>query len=508
MWEDLGEDAVYALMDTEGALSKTNNAMEKMDAAAYDTLESSLSQLGRTVKAEVVQPIAEKLIPVAKDGVDFVTSKVAPAVDWVLNNLPMIGVIIGGVTAAVAAFKIAAWSAKLATEGFTIATKLQAIAQGALNTVMNANPIGLIILAVTALVAAFMYLWNNCEGFRNFWINLWEKIKAAVSVAVDWIKGCWEKIKAFFTGDNPIARYFQMGWNNIKIIWDVVVSYFKTIWENIKLVFSAVKSVFQGNFSDAWNAVKQIFANWGSFFSKLWNSVKQIFANVSGFFSNIFTSAKNAIANAFSSVYEKLTSPFIKARDAIKSVADKIKGFFSGKISMPKIKMPHFGISPSGWKIGDLLQGSIPKLSIQWYKEGGIMTQPTVFGASGNTLLAGGEAGAEAIVPLKMLWDKLDTLIRSVFNSASSTGEPSGEGLTSKAGELLTLDNFSLGSLADGTNVVIYYDFSNFTWSPQIQNGGTGNDEDDLMARLKAHEAEFFDWLEEFIQMREVAQYA
>ncbi|MBO5862982.1 MAG: hypothetical protein J6Q59_01795, partial [Paludibacteraceae bacterium] len=83
----------------------------------------------------------------------------------------------------------------------------------------------------------------------------------------------------------------------------------------------------------------------------------------------------------------------------------------------------------------------------------------------------------------------------------------SGGGLTSKAGELLTLDDFSLGSLADGTNVVIYYDFSGFTWSPQIQ-AGDGEDADDIMARLRAHEAEFFDWLEEFIKMREVAQYA
>jgi hypothetical protein len=56
--------------------------------------------------------------------------------------------------------------------------------------------------------------------------------------------------------------------------------------------------------------------------------------------------------------------------------------------------------------------------------------------------------------------------------------------------------------------VVVYYDFSGFTWSPQIQAEGTGDDADDFMAKLKAHEAEFFDWLEEFIKMREVAQYA
>lgn len=111
-------------------------------------------------------------------------------------------------------------------------------------------------------------------------------------------------------------------------------------------------------------------------------------------------------------------------------------------------------------------------------------------------------------MPLATLWDKLETLIQQVFNTASTTGGSSDAGLTSTAGKLLTLEDFSLGSLANSGGVVVYYDFSGFTWSPQIQTGGTGDDEDDLMAKLRAHEAEFFDWLEEFIQMREVAQYA
>lgn len=100
------------------------------------------------------------------------------------------------------------------------------------------------------------------------------------------------------------------------------------------------------------------------------------------------------------------------------------------------------------------------------------------------------------------------TLIKVLTGVHSLDGGSSGEGLTSTAGRLLTLDDFSLGSLADSGGVVVYYDFSGFTWSPQIQTEGTGDDADDFMAKLKAHEAEFFDWLEEFIKMREVAQYA
>ena len=64
-------------------------------------------------------------------------------------------------------------------------------AMAGLNATMAANPIGLIITAIGLLVAAFIYLWNNCEGFREFWINLWEKVKE-IAVTV------WNAIKDFF----------------------------------------------------------------------------------------------------------------------------------------------------------------------------------------------------------------------------------------------------------------------------------------------------------------------
>ena len=685
MWEDLGEDAVYALMDTEGAISKTSDAMAKMDSAAYDTLESSLSQLGRTVKSEVVQPISEKLIPVAKEAVEFVTNNVAPAVDWILKNLPTLGVVLAGVSAAVVAFK---WASIV--DGI----KKVGAAFKAFGALLASNPIGLIILGVTALVAAFVYLWQNCEGFREFWINLWEKIKTAAGAAVEWLKNAWSTIVTFFsetwdsisaacstawssivtffsetwnsiktaasTAWSGISSFFTNAWNGIKTtftnVWDSITSFlsgawetiknvvqvgvmfvgsilsaafqiitlpFRFIWENCKeyvfaawewikskvtaainavksvistvmnairsvistiwngiksvtsSVWNAIKNVISTVWSaisakvaavintvktvvsTAWNAIKSVTSSvWNSVksvistvwnaiksavsaainavkstVSSVWNSVKSVTSSVwngiKSTVSNVWSGIKSGVSSAVNSVKSTVSSvwnsiksvtssvwngiknaiitPIENAKSKIKGIVDAIKGFFSNmKISLPNIKLPHFKVTG---KLS-LNPPSVPKLSIDWYKEGGIMTRPTIFGASGNTLMAGGEAGAEAVLPLAVLWDKMEAILQRILSGNSSTGENSDEGLTSKAGELLTLDNFSLGSLADGTNVVIYYDFSNFTWSPQIQTSGTGDDEDDLMSRLRAHEAEFFDWLEEFIQMREVAQYA
>ena len=106
----------------------------------------------------------------------------------------------------------------------------------------------------------------------------------------------------------------------------------------------------------------------------------------------------NGIKNA-------IMTPINAAKEKVKSVIDTIKGFFNFQIKWPKIPMPHFHVSPSGWKIGDLLKGSIPRLGIDWYAKGGILTRPTLFGvddASGK-LMAGGEAGREAVAPIDTL---------------------------------------------------------------------------------------------------------
>ena len=115
---------------------------------------------------------------------------------------------------------------------------------------------------------------------------------------------------------------------------------------------------------------------------------------------NVINAITTPIKNAFEGIKNTIGNAIETARDKVKAGIEKIKGFFSFNISWPKIPMPHFGISPSGWKIGDLLKGSIPKLSINWYAEGGIFDQPTLF--SGNGVLSGlGENGAEAVVPLE-----------------------------------------------------------------------------------------------------------
>lgn len=353
----------------------------------------------------------------------------------------------------------------------------------------------------------FSDTWNAISSTAS---SLWEGIKGTIGSKIDAAK---EKVS---TATSAITSVASSAWSSVSStassLWSTISS---TVSSKISAASSAVSSAtstITSVASSAWSSVSSTASSqWESIRSTISSKLSSAKSTVSSLMSGItstmssgLSSALSTVSGKFSSIYSTISSKMSAARDAVGNAISALKSKFNFSWSLPHLKLPHVSISGSF----SINPPSVPHFGISWYKDGGILTRPTIFGAAGNNLLAGGEAGAEAVVPLATLWDKLETMITSVFNTASTTGGSSGEGLTSTAGRLLTLDDFSLGSLADSGGVVVYYDFSGFTWSPQIQTEGTGDDADDFMAKLKAHEAEFFDWLEEFIKMREVAQYA
>ena len=428
---------------------------------------------------------------------------------------------------------------------------------GAWETIKNIVTVG--IMAVKEIISAafqiitlpFRFIWENC---KDTVLSIWETIKSVIGEKIDAVKekittvttaisnvasaawnaisstasSLWEGIKGTIgskidaakekvsTATSAITSVASSAWSSVSStassLWSTISS---TVSSKISAASSAVSSAtstITSVASSAWSSVSSAASSkWESVRSTISSKLSSTKSTVSSLMSGItstmssgLSSALSTVTGKFSSIYSTISSKMSAARDAVGNAISALKSKFNFSWSLPHLKLPHVSISGSF----SINPPSVPHFGISWYKYGGILTRPTIFGAAGNNLLAGGEAGAEAVVPLATLWDKLETMITSVFNTASTTGGSSGEGLTSTAGRLLTLDDFSLGSLADSGGVVVYYDFSGFTWSPQIQTEGTGDDTDDFMAKLKAHEAEFFDWLEEFIKMREVAQYA
>ena len=284
---------------------------------------------------------------------------------------------------------------------------------------------------IQAIPAIFTGIWNGIKNvfsdtgnwFGKTFANAKESIAKAWSNIKGWFAEKWQGIKGAFAN---VGTWFKDKFNDAKEkasnSWSDAKTKFSNTWSNIKDAFSNVGGWFKDQFSKAKENAANSWSTAKQGFSKIWSNIKDAFANTGTWFKNTFAKAKDGsvnawsnikskftgikdkIASAFSNIKDVLSDPFGKAKDKIGDIVDRIKGFFSNlKLKFPNIKLPHFGVSPSGWKIGDLLKGSIPKLSIKWYAEAMnnpmIMTKPTVFGYDAGTgqLLGGGEAGSEVV---------------------------------------------------------------------------------------------------------------
>ncbi len=297
------------------------------------------------------------------------------------------------------------------------ATKAQTVAQAALNAVMNANPIALVVAAIAALVAGFVYLWNNCEGFRKFWIGLWDGIKSVVSTVVNAIvgffKGCWSGIKGAFSA---VGSFFKGIFNTavtlIKSVWSGVKSFFSGIWSGIKGVFSGAGKWFKGIFDGAVSVVKGAFSGVKKFFTGIWEGIKGAFGSVGKWFKDIFSKAWEGVKNVFSTGGKIFDGIKDGIASVFKTVVNGLIGGINKVIAFPFNKINDLlndisdvsilGFEPFSWIGHDPLPvPQIPKLA-----KGGIVDTPT--------LAMVGEAGKEAVMPLENNTGWIDELASKI----------------------------------------------------------------------------------------------
>lgn len=186
-------------------------------------------------------------------------------------------------------------------------------------------------------------------------------------------------------------------------------------WDKIKAKAIEIKNKVVSAFDSMKSKVVSIFGN-------IKTKTVEIFTNIKDGIVEKVKSVKNNVTKTFEKVKYAMTHPVETARNAIKKVIDKIKGFFDFDFKLPKIKLPHFSIKPSGWSIGDLLKGKIPKLGIDWYAKAMnnpiLMTKPTAFGVNGNgEIMAGGEKGAEVVSGAETLMNMISEAV-SAQNAA------------------------------------------------------------------------------------------
>lgn len=393
---------------------------------AWEVVKTTLAGWGEWINANVIQPVATFFT----DLWTTVTSAFQSAWNWITTSLGTLASWVDtNVIQPVVNFFTGLWT-KLQEIWNTIVTVVQ-VAFALIGSIINA--------AVQIITLPFMFIWENC---KEYVFAAWEWIKEKVSAGINAVKEvmstvmnaiktafstAWTAIKDFLT---PILEVIKTAistaWEAIKTVTSTVFNAVKTVattvWNSIKTTVSTVVNAVKSAISTAWNAVKSttssVFNAVKTTASNVWNGIKTTVSGVVNGVKTTISGAWNTVKSTTSSVFNgikstattiwngiktAITKPIEEAKTKIKNIVDTIKGFFSGmKLSFPSIKLPHFSIKPKGWEIGDLLKGSIPKLSISWYKDGGIFTKPTIFNTPYG-LKGVGEAGAEAVLPIDRL---------------------------------------------------------------------------------------------------------
>lgn len=299
--------------------------------------------------------------------------------------------------------------------------------------------------AFELITVPFRFIWENC---RDTIISVWETIKSVVQTAINFVKDniitpvmnaisttittVWNTIKTTFTTViNAIKSAVQTAWNFMKdsVITPVmngIKTVITTVWNAIKTAVQTVVNAIKTTVQTVFNAVKTTVTTiWNAIktgTSTAWNAVKTavttpinaaksaVTSAINGIkstISSVWNSVKSATSSTWNAIKTAITTPINAAKTAVGNAISAIRSKFNFSWSLPHLKLPHPSISGSF----SLNPPSVPHFSISWYKNGGIMTKPTAFGAAGDTLLAGGEAGAEAILPLKQFYDRLGDML-------------------------------------------------------------------------------------------------
>lgn len=289
------------------------------------------------------------------------------------------------------------------------------------------SPIGLVILAIGAIIAIGVLLWKNWDtvkekaGQLGVWLGeKFNSIKESIGNAIEGFKNKFPVVFAFIEG------VFN-GWEATV---DGVINGVKQVFQG---VIDFVQGVFTGNWSQALEGLKSIFSGAFGVLSSLalapLNAMKGVvvgalsavnvatngkLSEIKSFFTTHLEGAKSTVVGILDGIKNAFSEKLEAAKSIVSGAVNAIKGFFNFKWELPKLKMPHFSIK------GDfsLMPPKVPTMGVEWYKDGGIMTNPTLFGINGNNAMVGGEAGAEAILPLSELWSKMGGFIDSAISAS------------------------------------------------------------------------------------------
>lgn len=330
MWEDLGASGIEALTNLNGSISTTSTALEDINNKKYSNIGSALDGLGRQVQTSIAEPLSDKIMPIVQKITEYIqensgdisqkvgeiAEKVGDFVSWIVDNKDTVIAGIAGMGAGFVAWNVVTTIQGVvgAIKAFQLANEGATIAQYALNLAMNANPIGIVITAVTALIAIVGTLWATNEDFREGVKDIWNGITETISGAV-------EKVKDFFNG---VIAFVRDNWQALLLMLvNPISGAFKLIYDN--------NEEFRTKVNELVEKVKTFFVDLGKSIGELPGKLKEHFDNGVQKIQEFANSLKDKSVEAAKNVLTHIVNGLNDLPDNLKTIGiNAVKGIWNG----------------------------------------------------------------------------------------------------------------------------------------------------------------------------------
>ena len=343
-------DAMKTATSEGGTFYGSMQNASETTAGRISTLKDNFNVMVGTL-TESLMPTFEKIVDKLSEVVEWFSNLDEGTKETIMNVLLVVGaigpllIIVGKVVSAIGT--VISVFTKLKTIITASATAMKVL--GAVGTFLT-GPVGIVIAVVGALIGIFVLLWNKCDWFREFWINLWEKIKEIVGIAVEWIKTAFNNFMEFlgtiatWINDNviqPTISFFTALWDGIVAVFNGIKTFIENVLIVIIAIFVTAFDLITKPFRMIWDACKDtvmsVFNAIKDFIVMIWDGIKLYFTTVFNFYKAIFTTVFNAIKSVVETVVNAIKGVIEKVFNAIKSfvktVWDGIKKYIIDPIT-------------------------------------------------------------------------------------------------------------------------------------------------------------------------------
>ena len=263
-------------------------------------------------------------------------------------------------------------------------------------------------------------MWANIQLVIT---TVWEVIKTVVETAINVVLGIITAVMQVITGD----------WTGS---WETIKSIFSTV---IQQIVTTILSAISQYISNTWNGIVGTISN---LLGSIQSTVSSVWQSISSTISSVLNGISGTVSSIWQSIRSTISNAINGARDAVSSAINAIKNLFNFQFKWPHIPLPHFSISGSANPL-DWLKGGLPKIGVEWYAKGGILTKPTAFGLNGNQVMVGGEAGREAVIPLNR------QTLGEIGREIAATMEGSGIEITINISDVTVREEADIERLSD-----------------------------------------------------------